>query len=66
MPVEYICDGCGKKQMGGFNYMGDSLKPHKWYARGVTELVDGREIRKSLYACSRACTDKIGGLHAPW
>jgi len=60
MPVEYICDGCGKRQEGGFNYRGDSLKPHKWYSR-----VD-KETKKTLYACSRKCADKLGGLRAPW
>jgi len=68
MPVEYICDGCGKRQEGGFNYRGDSLKPHKWYSRVITYIPEGyrTEVKKTLYACSRECTSKLGGLHAPW
>jgi len=66
MPVEYICDGCGKRQAGIFNFLGNSLKPYKWYSRLAKELVDGNEVKKTLYACSRACSSKLGGLHAPW
>lgn len=66
MTVEYICDGCGERKEGSFNYIGDSLKPHKWYSRLIKETVDDREIKRTLYACSRKCTDKLGGLHAPW
>lgn len=60
MPVEFICDGCGKRKMGSFNYRGDPLKPSKWYIR------TDKETKKTYLACSRECTDKLGGIVAPW
>lgn len=51
MAVEFICDGCGKREPGTFNRMGDALKPRLWYQRGDD---DGTQM-----ACSRECIDKI-------
>jgi len=58
MPVEFICDGCGKREKGSFNRYGNALKPSKWFKRtvdGVTQV-----------ACSEECIEKLGGLVAPW
>lgn len=58
MPVEYICNGCGKREPGHASDLGDWHKPYEWFQRtinGVTQL-----------ACSRECVNKIGGLVSPW
>ena len=60
MPVEFVCDGCGERREGSFNYQGNAMKPHKWYIR------TDKETKKTFIACSRKCTDNLGGLHAPW
>ena len=51
MPVEYICDGCGKRVPAGKAYNGEAIKPHKWYAR--------RDKDGEQFACSRKCIDKV-------
>ena len=58
MPVEFICDECGKREKGWANHLGDWFKPPKWYQR--------TENGKTQVACSRECIEKIGGLVAPW
>ena len=56
----FKCDHCGAKAPGtkrnGFGWN----KPHKWYAR--TDL----KTKQTFVACSRKCTEALGGLHAPW
>jgi hypothetical protein len=51
MAVEYICDGCGKREKGSTNRMGDSHKPSEWYQRTDD---DGTQ-----HACSRRCIDIV-------
>ncbi len=51
MSVEFICDGCGKREPGWANRMATGLKPHLWYARSDD---DGAQV-----ACSRECIKKI-------
>ena len=59
MPVKFICDGCGKEQLGMKNYRGEWIKPHKWFSRIDKE-------KGELFACSRDCIEKLGGLVTPW
>jgi len=49
MPVEFICEGCGKRAPGIFMY-GRWYKPHNWYERGWDEM---------QVACSRECIEKV-------
>jgi len=63
MTCEFTCDNpdCGKKAPGfkiehGFGWG----KPHKWYSR------TDQDTKKTFVACSRECTEALGGLHAPW
>lgn len=51
MAVEYICDGCGKRQRGSTNRVGESFKPYDWFQRTDD---DGTQT-----ACSRDCIDII-------
>ena len=51
MPVEFICDGCGKKKRGWANHSGDWQKPPLWFQRTDS---DGTQV-----ACSRACIETI-------
>ena len=63
MPVEFICDSCGKRKKGYFNHMGDAMKPATWYQRTVKDA-EGDKITQ--VACSRECIHKLGGVVAPW
>lgn len=51
MAVEFICDGCGKKEPARYNYQHDAIKPSKWYERGDEEGVQ--------HACSTTCIEKV-------
>lgn len=55
MSAEYICDGCGKRELavhyGKFGGSRNWHKPEKWYQR---QDEDGPQD-----ACSRQCIDKI-------
>jgi hypothetical protein len=50
MAVEFICDGCGKREPGFFAH-GNAFKPSSWYARSDK---DGTQV-----ACSRACIEVV-------
>ena len=50
MAVEYICDGCGKRERGMHNGR-DWFKPSHWYQRADN---DGPQE-----ACSRECIDAV-------
>ena len=50
MPVEFICDGCGKRCPGTFSN-GQWHKPALWYQRSDE---DGPQL-----ACSRECIETI-------
>ena len=50
MAVEYICDGCGKRESGSHNGL-RWFKPYGWYQRGDD---DGPQE-----ACSRECIEKV-------
>jgi len=64
MPVEFICDGCGKRAPAAKSYDGRSIKPVKWFSR--------RDKDGEQFACSRKCIDKISqatgktGVVLPW
>jgi len=60
MPVEFICDGCGKRELGHASWNGTWLKPTKWFER------KNPDTGKWELACSRECTEKLGGIVAPW
>lgn len=49
--VEFICDGCGKRQVVAGTRQGDFFKPHDWYQRTDD---DGTQT-----ACSRECIEKV-------
>lgn len=50
--VEYICDGCGKREPGvPIPESGRWAKPHAWFERSDS---DGIQT-----ACSRECIDRI-------
>lgn len=49
--VEFICDGCGKRQAVAGTRSGDFLKPRDWFQRTDD---DGTQI-----ACSRECIEKV-------
>lgn len=49
--VEFICDGCGKRQTAMVTERGDFFKPHAWYQRTDE---DGTQV-----ACSRECIEKV-------
>jgi hypothetical protein len=51
MAVEWICDGCGRREPGATGNGGDALKPREWYCRSDK---DGRQD-----ACSRRCIELI-------
>lgn len=52
--VEFICGGCGKREAGYFDRMGNAHKPHVWYQRSDD---DGTQM-----ACSRSCIDTIASV----
>lgn len=52
MAVEFICDGCGKREPCVYGYAGDAHKPGQWFQRF------DKEKNKALHACSRACVDR--------
>ena len=58
MPVEFICEGCGKRAPG-VRANGRWFKPHLWYEIGW-------DAKDTHVACSRECVKKIGGPFAPW
>ena len=67
MPVEYICDGCGKREPSPRNVINFGwVKPEGWYGR------TDAETGKSYVACSRKCIDAIEentgetNIIAPW
>jgi len=47
---EYVCDGCGKRQVAG-QVNGQWVKPRDWYERSDD---DGIQT-----ACSRECVDVV-------
>lgn len=51
MMVEYICDGCGKREPGHEDRSGNAHKPRSWYQRTDD---DGTQT-----ACSRKCIETI-------
>lgn len=51
MAVEFICDGCGKRQRGSESRDGVAYKPRDWYQRTDD---DGTQT-----ACSRECIEII-------
>ncbi len=54
MSVEYICDGCGKREPGIYNGR-NWFKPDQWY---VKNWFDGIKTTE-LIACSRECVEKV-------
>lgn len=53
MAVEYICDGCGKREIGPGGY-----KPPQWFVRGEeVPNENGHMIRTEYHVCSRRCID---------
>lgn len=51
MAVEFICDGCGKREPGEVHAGGSTYKPREWFGR---QDEDGQQ-----HACSRECIEKI-------
>ena len=51
MAVEFICDGCGKREPAETGRSGLVYKPRDWYSR---QDDDGQQ-----HACSRECVQKI-------
>lgn len=51
MAVEYICDGCGKREPAAMTDDGRPMKPWNWFGRHDK---DGQQV-----ACSRGCIDKV-------
>lgn len=49
--VEFICDGCGKREPGYIGAGGSVFKPSEWYGR---QDEDGQQ-----HACCRACVKII-------
>jgi hypothetical protein len=50
MACEFICDGCGKRQVV-FRYPAGWFSPSSWFERSDE---DGGQV-----ACSRACIEKV-------
>ena len=58
--IEYICDGCGKREKADKAFNGQAIKPKDWYMRIDENLGE-------LHACSRKCIDAIAektGTHS--
>jgi hypothetical protein len=54
MAVEFICDGCGKREMGP-----NGFRPPAWFVRGEeTKNDQGRTVRSEFHVCSRRCIDR--------
>jgi len=50
MSIEYICDGCGKREAAAYSKEAlDPSKPYEWF--GKRDKATGRW----LHACSRPC-----------
>lgn len=50
MAVEWICDGCGKRQPGEHNGQ-HWFKPSVWFERTADDRI--------LAACSRECVERV-------
>lgn len=51
MAVEYVCDGCGKREPAIHYGRAEWHKPHNWFQRG--------DENGPQDACSRECIEKI-------
>ena len=51
MSCEFICDGCGKREPGLYNDMGDWFKPGSWFQRSDD---DGPQV-----VCCRECIERV-------
>lgn len=52
MSVEYVCDGCGKREKGWRAVSGEPIKPHDWFVRTGKHGF-------FFHACSRRCIEEI-------
>jgi len=55
MPVEYICDHCGDKELAALSHNGHPVKPSRWWSRQFNSPY----IRITLFACSTLCAKAI-------
>lgn len=51
MAIEFICDGCGKKEPAKRGYRGEPIKPPEWFSR-----IDGEGEQ---HACCRNCVQIV-------